>query len=102
LNKLALSMPKCAFAGDESVSEHGLERSRSEVLDVVLGICHQHLLYEVMPTRQEHAPRTNAEVRERTILTGSLEQEAEKAGAELADVPTEQRSFWAGRQPGVG
>ena len=40
LNKLALPMPKCTFAGHESVSEHRLERSRSEVLDVVLGICH--------------------------------------------------------------
>jgi hypothetical protein len=59
----------------------------------VLGIFHQYLLYEVMPARQEHAPRTNAEARERTILTGSLEQEAEKAGAELADVPPSSVPF---------
>ena len=54
LNKLPLSLPKRALARNESVSEHRLERPCSEVLDVVLGIRHQHLLNKVRPARQIH------------------------------------------------
>jgi hypothetical protein len=83
------------------ISKHRLERSCSEGLDVVLGICHQHLFYWVMPARQEHAPRTDAEARKRTVLTGGVEQEVEKAGVELADVTAKQCAIWAWRQPRV-
>jgi Raf kinase inhibitor-like YbhB/YbcL family protein len=62
------------------ISKHRLERSCSEVLDVVLGICHQHLFYWVMPARQEHAPQTDAEARKRTVLTGGVEQDRRGIG----------------------
>ena len=64
------------------ISKHRLERSCSEGLDVVFGICHQHLF-------------SDAEARKRTVLTGGVEQEVEKAGVELADVTAKQCALWA-------
>jgi hypothetical protein len=43
LDELALSAPKRALARHKSVSQHRLEGPRAKVLDVVLGIRHQHL-----------------------------------------------------------
>jgi len=85
-------MPKHALACNESVSKHRLEHPCAEVLDVVLGIRHQHLFYEVMSAGQENALRTNAEARERTIVAGCFEQEVERAGEKLADVTANRRA----------
>ena len=78
--------PKPALACNKSVSKHGLERSCSEVLDVMLGIRNQDLFYEIRSAGQEHPPRTNTEARKRTIVAGRVEQEVEQSGAELADI----------------
>jgi uncharacterized MAPEG superfamily protein len=63
----------------------------------VLGIRNQHLFYEVMAARQEHALRANAEARKRTIVAGGVEQEVEQAAAKLADVTAKQSALWAWR-----
>jgi len=81
----------------KSVSKHRFERPRPKVLDVVLGICHQHLLDKIRPARQEHTPLTNAEARKWTIIAGGLEQEIEQPRAELAKVATKQSALWPRR-----
>src|SRR4029077_2866723 len=95
LNELALSMPKRALARTQSVSNHRFEHPCPKVFYVVLGVCHHHLFDEVGPARQEHAPRTKAEARKRTVLTARLEQEVEECGAELAVVTAKQCALWA-------
>ena len=47
LNEPPLAEPKIAFTGDETVAEHWFEGSHTEVLNVVLGVGHQHLLDEL-------------------------------------------------------
>jgi len=98
LNKLPLSLPKRALARNESVSEHRLERPCSEVLDVVLGICDQHLLDKIRSACQEQATGTYTETRKRTVLAGSVEQKVEKLGAELSEVAANQRALRPWRQ----
>ena len=97
LDELALSTPKRALARHKSVSKHRFERPRPKVLDVVLGIRHQHLLDKIRPARQEHTPLTNAEARKWTIIAGGLEQEIEQPRAELAKVATKQSALWPRR-----
>ena len=70
-----LSLPKCALARNKSISEHRIERPCSEVLDVVLGIRHQHLLNKVRAARQKHASGAHAKARKRAIIACGIEQE---------------------------
>ena len=101
LKKPPLPEPEIAFARDETIAEYRLERSRTEMLGVVLGVRDEHLLNEVGIACEEQPPAADAKAGERAVGARKLQEKVNSLWSDLADVAAEKPALRTRRQGGA-